>query len=788
MDFLKDSNWVWSPQWDLQDRDEARVVYFRKEVRLSDVPDKAIIDITADSRYKLYVNGQLVEIGPSKGDSQIWFYDRIDLTDYLHPGTNVIAVIVLRYPEDKAKGNHAIFRTSVPALYVKGECRDAKGKPLSLSTDPSWRCYVDRQFHIVREEEGFAPLMIHEEVYGNRETFGWMQESYRDADWKPVKPYRYLDVHGAVSPGNMCPRTIPFLYRVRRKFAKVMDMKRSASSEAEWTGMLYGDSELMIAAHSEEIVEIDAGEEMTGYLKLFLRGGKGARVQILESEAYVQSERVGANQIPLKLDREDKVNGYLDGYKDIYHVAGIGTEEDYEIYEPFWFRTFRFIQLKITTGSDPLTIHAFEYEETGYPLEVETKVETSDESLSDIWAISERTLRRCMHETYEDCPFYEQLQYAMDSRLQILCTYAVAADDRLARKCMDDFRRSQRYDGLMNCCYPNCNPNVIPGFSIYYILMLYDHMMYFGDQALIRYHMPTVEGVLDFFERNLAEEGYVAKIGGVNLEAPFWSFIDWAEEWNATVGMPTVGLSGPITMESLLYIMGLQHAAKLAEYIGRTEIEKEYQARAGRVQNAIRSFCMGCNGMIQDGPGQEEYSQHCQVFALLTGTVDAEKGRQNLLETLEDRGAYAQCTVAMQYYLFRALEKADLYEYTDRCWDIWRDMIQKHATTCIEAEAYARSECHGWGALALYELPSVTLGVRPLAPGYRAVEINPVPGYLESAAGRVKTPHGFVEVSWEKDGDLVIKHDLQDDIQLIINERWNRTNERTDYEIPDFCG
>lgn len=77
-------------------------------------------------------------------------------------------------------------------------------------------------------------------------------------------------------------------------------------------------------------------------------------------------------------------------------------------------------------------------------------------------------------------------------------------------------------------------------------------------------------------------------------------------------------------------------------------------------------------------------------------------------------------------------------------------MLKLHCTTCIESDSYSRSECHAWGALALYELPSVILGVRPMKPGYQSVRIAPVPGYMTHASGTVKTPKGEVRVSWMK--------------------------------------
>lgn len=93
--------------------------------------------------------------------------------------------------------------------------------------------------------------------------------------------------------------------------------------------------------------------------------------------------------------------------------------------------------------------------------------------------------------------------------------------------------------------------------------------------------------------------------------------------------------------------------------------------------------------------------------------------------------------------------------------EIWREMVKNHMTTCAESDSYPRSECHAWGALALYELPSVILGVRPAAPGYAKVKIAPVPGYLTWAKGEAVTPKGMVAVAWKKDGDqLQVEYQL----------------------------
>lgn len=769
------NGWIWIPSWDAEDEKLPEFVYFRKVIEFQKVPESFAVKVSADSRYKLYINGQFIVAGPSKGDEQVWFFDEIDIKPYLQDGKNVLAVVVLRYPPYHRKGNYGIFRTKTPGFYLQSLDTGTDGRPI-LQADNSWKCKKAGQIQIISENPYFAPLQIYERAKGVFAFFNWMLDEYNDEEWEYAYEYNLSSMSAHFSPGNLQARTIPLLILKERCFCSVMRIQENSIAGKQWEKFLAGNKAVVIPEYSDVWVEISAGELMTGYLKLELRGGKGSRISLLQSESYAEKPKHGGScyeDFPVKKDRSDCENGMLFGFTDEYMVGGMGTRQYPETYEPFWFRTFRYIRINVHTEKEPLTLSRLSYLETGYPLEIRSEVKTSDESLSEIWDICARTLKRCMHETYEDCPFYEQLQYAMDSRSQILYTYAVSADDRLARRCMDDFRRSRRFDGMINCSYPNFEANIIPGFSIYYVGMLVDHMMYFGDRELIRYHMPVVDGITEYFRRNLDERGIVGKVGDLNRPGNYWSFIDWTQEWDATSGVPAAALKGPITMESLLYILGLQYAARLNEFIGRAGMAQEYWQRAVKVQEALRRTCMGSNGMVQDGPGVEEYSQHCQVFAVLTDTVTLEVGKELLLETLEHKEKYAQCSIAMMFYLFRALEKCGLYEKTEHLWDIWRNMIADHMTTCAEDSVHARSDCHAWGALALYELPAVVLGVRPFKPGCKEICVNPIPGALDWAEGNVVTPKGDIYVKWKKEkGKLVIEIQCPADMNIFVPDQY----------------
>ena len=181
MEGCKGVNWIWLQDFGAEEKEEPVLALFRKELEVKQLLQKAVLRISADSRYKLYVNGKLAEVGPSKGDRQVWFLDEVNILPYLHSGKNVLSVQVLRYPLEHMKGNHGIFRTEHPGLYAAGEIVDTDGNCCFISADRSWKAKKDQMFHIKSESDIFAPLQIYESTGGDAKLKGWMNTGYDDS-------------------------------------------------------------------------------------------------------------------------------------------------------------------------------------------------------------------------------------------------------------------------------------------------------------------------------------------------------------------------------------------------------------------------------------------------------------------------------------------------------------------------------------------------------------------------------------------------------------------------------
>lgn len=366
------SGWIWLPEWNANDGEYPRLVYFRKSFQVKSSIEKAVVRVSADSRYRLYLNGTSISFGPCKGDRFAWFYDEVDLAPYLKTGENVLAAVVLRYPTVNGKGNFSIWRTDIPGFYLEDASGVLRQNGINIDTFNScWKAKKNTDVEILPEgRQNF--LWIKEQASGNERLAGWNNTGYCDDDWMDTVPYNKFRVNKSISPGSLSPRPIPMLYERHTRFAEAFCLRNSMFTEEAWNACLKGGNPLTIPANSHERVEISAGELTTGFLQLAIAHGKGSKIKILSSECYAYPPKENDEYFahPIKGNRIDCEKGRLYGMEDHYMPAGYGTEANPEYYEPFWFRTFRFVALEITTGNEPLTLISFDYRETGYPLEV----------------------------------------------------------------------------------------------------------------------------------------------------------------------------------------------------------------------------------------------------------------------------------------------------------------------------------------------------------------------------------------------------------------------------------
>ncbi|WP_266363185.1 family 78 glycoside hydrolase catalytic domain [Tellurirhabdus rosea] len=722
----------WQARWIIHPTTSSKaygIYHFRKSFDLPQKPGRFVINVSGDNRYRLFVNGKPVVHGPARSDTQNWYYETVDLAPYLNAGKNTLAAQVWHLAE------HAPFSQMSYGLgfIVQGDTDAEK----IANTDNSWKVYQNPAYSPVINDNAklrtYIVIGAGDRVNAAQYPWGWEQTGFDDSAWPAARAIGYPAKGRALgSDGNwhLVPRPIPLM---EERPLRLTAVRRAEFGKMD-NSFVQGKSPVRVPARTRAVFLLDQGYLTNAYPELTVSGGKDAVVTLSYAEALVDSKRQKGN-------RNEVENRQLIGFEDQFVADGSNSRT----FRPLWFRTYRYLQITVETERDPLVLQDIVGQFTAYPFEEKATFASSDAGLKDIWNVGWRTARLCAGETYYDCPYYEQLQYVGDTRIQSLISLYVAGDDRLMRKALTDYEHSRFNEGLTQSRYPSADFQVIPTFSLFWVTMVHDYWMHRQDDAFVQSFLPGIAAVLDWHEKRLAPTG-------LNGPMEWWNFVDWAWPWTEEArigGVPPGGKTGSAIL-TLQQAYTLQRAANLFYYFGKNQQAEHYNALAKRLTKAVYERCWDAGrGILADTPEKKTFSQHANILAVLTDAVPAAQQRTVLQKITTDKNL-TQATFYFKFYLFQALKKTGQADQLVSLLQPWRDMLNTGLTTFAENPEPTRSDCHAWSASPNYEFLSTVCGINPGSPGFKSVLITPYLGSLQFAEGSMPHPAGTIAVRFEK--------------------------------------
>jgi hypothetical protein len=709
------------------------VYHFRRTFDLETQPEKFIIHVSADNRYRLFVNGQSVCRGPARGDLMHWRFETVDIAPCLAKGKNTIAAVVWNFGE-LIPGAQMTLRT---AFVLQAD--DPRNN--FVNTDQKWKVIQDLAYSPVSPTvNSFNFVGPGEKIVADKYPWGWQQTDFNDSDWPKVR-----SLNKAVPPGvgldntwMLVPRAIPLM---EDKLQRIDKVRKTAGVEIN-DNFFDGQRKLTIPPNTKATILFDQTFLTTAYPELSVSGGKDSQIVSTYSEALFDSKMQKSNRNEIE---GRKINGFADTF--------LPDGGDNRVFGTLWFRTWRYLQMDIQTKDDPLTINDFYGIFTAYPFKENAVFASSDSSIKNIWDVGWRTARLCANETYFDCPYYEQLQYVGDTRIQALISLYVSGDDRLMRNAIAAFDDSRVPEGLTQSRYPCSSMQIIPPYSLFWVAMIHDYWMHRDDPQFVKLYLPGIDSVLNWHEKYIDSTGMLGA-------TPWWNFVDWSWPWDSKKdigGVPTSDDRGRSSILTLQYVYALNYAAQLNENLGRKYFADHYRKLSGSLKKSTYKLCWdNKRGLLADTPDKTIFSQHANILAVLVDLVPPNE-QKKLMEKVVSEKDLTQCTFYFRYYLVRAIKKVGLGDRYIEMLRPWRYMLKMGLTTFAENPEPTRSDCHAWSASPNYDLLATVCGIEPAAPGFKSVRIEPHLGPLTWVEGKMPHPLGEITVRFERNGKTGIK-------------------------------
>ncbi len=689
--------------------------------------ENAVLFISADAQYVAYVGGMLVGFGQYADLPGYKVYDEIDISGCLKKGQNHIEIGAYCPVTESS-----VYRPGRPALIfevrVGGNIIAASGADTLVACDPNYKSgeadLITKQMGYTFEYNACAAMP----EYGRPDVFTHTRSIH-------ARPIKRLELSGRADAA-IVSQGVYFGDLDGDTIGKRMQYAPMAFRENEsMTGLkvqpAFPKEAVRYAAEDGGGIWIvaDLSKETVGFLDLELTVPQACEILIGWGE-HTDDLRVRTYVSGRNFAARFHAKAGLNHFMHLYRRAGL-----------------RYIQLFIASHEVELK-YAGVFKVT-YPLCELPAFHTADGLHSRIFDVCRDTLKACLHEHYEDCPWREQALYAMDSRNQMLCGYYAFGEYEIPRESLRLLALSLRDDGLLELCAPAAVPITIPSFSAIFVLALEEYLMYSGDEAFVRETLPVARAIVNGMFSRRAECGLIPAYAG----DAYWNFYEWRPGLDGN--KKELGEGKATRFDAPLNMLAAEAASRIARMLDLLKMPgaRAYRAEAEKLRmdtdHFFRDPHTGLYYTYRNEQGCWHISELANALSLYCGVCPAEN-EDIVLQSLTDE-KLSPISLSYSIFLFEALlKKGERYarKALGRIARIWGDMLVRGATTFWETEAggwdfdRAGSLCHAWSAVPLYLYMAYVLGIRPIEPGFAKYEISPVPCGLYEVSGKMMLPDG----------------------------------------------
>ena len=751
--------WIWA---DYPGKDLINSwIQCRLGFELEELPSSAPVHVTADSRYRLFVNGQRVMDGPCRGFQDQWPYDSIDIAPLLRRGKNVVAALV----HSIGVGTFSYIHRNCAGFLLWGHAGSQ-----NLKTDQTWKTRFCPE-HLRHQVRTSVQTGWQEFVDARRGDGPWVTPEYDDSHWASRTSARRV---GCAPWHDLVPRDIPPLREIEltpsilHSSGEGNDLSQAEdeinianaylASQIEWhpTGNPCS-TESIVGRSSKGKARgwcFDLEREVNATTRIKIHGAHGGEVlDCLMTEACEGSA-------PVMLRDEPRMQ---------FSHRYICREGDQE-FESFQSWGYRFLVVLLRGEADIL--FSLTIRHTEYPLHRKGKLVSKPALAERVYELCAHTQQACMSDAYVDCPSREQAMWWGDAHTQFASSQLLDADDRLVTRGLRLMGRQTLPNGLTYGVAPCADQCVVlPDFTLRWIETHWQHWWFSGSTELFRENIGAILDALEYFHDQSKA------LGLLPFDPRYWLFLDWSETFKE--GYPS--------LYNFQYLQTLERAAEMLELIASPQAQtirerwKSLNARIADVlwdSQGLRPYA----GLDWEGRPVRCDSLHARVLAILTGLW-----RDHHVPWLEeailpfvrgpkpkgfDPSAAENSPLGVRqtltpYFMQYAFEALCNYGYPSAVVDSigrwWGEMIARGlvATEEVCDTIPGRgSHCHAWSSHPIQFLSRTLLGVTQTAVAWRRIRFAPC-FHGESAEGTVSTPLGTIQSRWCKHANTV-------DVELVL--------------------